>query len=156
MRVLGPKTDFPPCRSSKGTENSQHVSDWFWRPVGLVTELPQDKGNRRLEGTDTTLCALGPRSKEQWGHERGQWVFRSLCWRRVWTVACHGFRTTDSNSPGTSPFEWGRHYHHGHHCFFMKYGMLCISHTYTKTMFHDEIWNSLYLLYKNLSANTLS
>ena len=31
----------------------------------LMTELPQDWGNRLLEGTDKTLCAAGPRRKEQ-------------------------------------------------------------------------------------------
>ena len=44
-----------------------------------------------------------------------------------------------------------------HHCFFMKYGILCISHTYIKTtIFHHEIWNSLYSLYQNLGANAPS
>ena len=132
MKVLAPKTDFSPCGSSKGTEDSQCI--WFWRLVGLAIELPQDKWNRHLEGTDTTLCAPGPSSKEQWGHKRlsqtCHCVFRSLWRRRVSTVACHGFRSTDSNSPGISPFEWGHHYQHGHHCFFMKYGILCISHIY--------------------------
>ena len=31
----------------------------------LITELPQDWGNRLLEGTNKTLCAPGPRTKEQ-------------------------------------------------------------------------------------------
>ena len=31
----------------------------------LTTELRQDWGNRLLEGTDKTLCATGPRRKEQ-------------------------------------------------------------------------------------------
>ena len=31
----------------------------------LITELPQDWGNRLLEGTNKTLCAPGPRRKEQ-------------------------------------------------------------------------------------------
>ena len=44
-----------------------------------------------------------------------------------------------------------------HHCFFMKYGILCISHTYIKTtIFHHEIWNSLYSLYQNLGTNAPS
>ena len=44
-----------------------------------------------------------------------------------------------------------------HHCFFMKYGLLCIPHTYIKTMiFCQEIWNSLYSLYQNLGANAPS
>ena len=36
----------------------------------LITELPQDWGNRLLEGTNKTLCAPGPRRKEQWPHKR--------------------------------------------------------------------------------------
>ena len=44
-----------------------------------------------------------------------------------------------------------------HHCFFMKYGFLCIPHTYIKTMiFCQEIWNSLYSLYQNLGTNAPS
>ena len=31
VKVLGPKTDFPTWRSSKGTENPQGI--WLWRPV---------------------------------------------------------------------------------------------------------------------------
>ena len=31
----------------------------------LITELPQDWGNRLLEGTDKTLCASGSRRMEQ-------------------------------------------------------------------------------------------
>ena len=31
----------------------------------LITELPQDWGNRLLEGTDQTLCTPGARRKEQ-------------------------------------------------------------------------------------------
>ena len=31
----------------------------------LIIELPQNWGNRLLEGTNKTLCTLGPRRKEQ-------------------------------------------------------------------------------------------
>ena len=31
----------------------------------LITELTQDWGNRLLEGTNKTVCAPGPRRKEQ-------------------------------------------------------------------------------------------
>ena len=44
-----------------------------------------------------------------------------------------------------------------HLCFLMKYGILCISHTYINTMiFHLEIWNSLQSIYQNLSTNAPS
>ena len=33
-------------------------------------ELTQDWGNRLLEGTNKTLCAPGPRKKEQWPYKR--------------------------------------------------------------------------------------
>ena len=44
-----------------------------------------------------------------------------------------------------------------HSCFFMKYGILCVSHTHIKTtIFCHKIWNSLYFLYQNLGANAPS
>ena len=56
--------------------------------INLTIELPeltQDWGNRLLEGTNRTLCAPGPRRKEQWPHKRWTqtclWVSRSLQWR---------------------------------------------------------------------------
>ena len=36
----------------------------------LITELPQDWGNRLLEGRNKTLCTPGSRRKEQWPHKR--------------------------------------------------------------------------------------
>ena len=36
----------------------------------LITELPQDWGNRPLEGTNKTLCAAGVRRKEQCPYKR--------------------------------------------------------------------------------------
>ena len=36
----------------------------------LITELPQDWGNRLLEGTNKAMCTPGPRRKEQRPHKR--------------------------------------------------------------------------------------
>ena len=36
----------------------------------LITELPQDWGNRHLEDTNGTLCVPGPRTKEQCPQKR--------------------------------------------------------------------------------------
>ena len=36
----------------------------------LITELPQDWGNRLLEGTNKAMCPPGPRRKEQRPHKR--------------------------------------------------------------------------------------
>ena len=77
----------------------------FESPWDLITELPQDWGEKNLlKGTNKTLCAPGPRRKEQWPQKRLShtclWVSRSLQWRHGSTVACHGVRGTDDNSPG--------------------------------------------------------
>ena len=42
-----------------------------------------------------------------------------------------------------------------HSCFFLKYGILCVSHTLSRQRF-SGIWNSLYFLYQNLGANAPS
>ena len=98
----------------KGTENPQRI--WLWRPGDLITQLTQDWGNRLLEGTNKTLCAPGPRRKEQCPHKRLSqtclWVSRSLWWRCTYTVACCGIRGTEYNSACISPFERGSYYHH--------------------------------------------
>ena len=66
------------------------LSDWTQQKWQLP-ELPQDRGNRLLEGTDKTLCIPGPSSKEQWPHKKltqtCSWVSRSLWWRRRSAVA---------------------------------------------------------------------
>ena len=57
-----------------------------------VTATAQDWVNRLLEGTNRTLCAPGPRGKEQWPHKRltqtCPWVSWSLQQRRGSLVAC--------------------------------------------------------------------
>ena len=35
----------------------------------MITEPPQDWGNRLLEGTNKSLCATGARRKEQYSHK---------------------------------------------------------------------------------------
>ena len=42
-----------------------HLEEVTINPTIEVPELTQDWGNRLLEGTDKTLCAPGPRRKEQ-------------------------------------------------------------------------------------------
>ena len=75
----------------------------------LITELPQDWGNRLLEGTNKTLCAPGPRTKEQWPHKRLSqtclWVAMSLWWRQGLTGARCRVRGTDYNN-ATVPSFW--------------------------------------------------
>ena len=53
-------------------------------------ELTQDWGNRLWEGTNKTLCAPGPRKKEQRPHKRLTQTCpsRSMEWRCGSTVAC--------------------------------------------------------------------
>ena len=89
---------------------------YFGGQWDLITELPQDWGNRPLEGTNKTLCASGPRRKEQWPHERltktFPWVSRRLRWRYGLEVACCRVRGTEYNSTCTSPFNGGHHCPH--------------------------------------------
>ena len=70
-------------------------------------------GNRLLRGTNKTLCAPGPRRKEQWPHKRLTqtclWVYMSL-WHRCWlTVGCCRVGDTKCCSACTGRFE-GHHY----------------------------------------------
>ena len=107
VKVLGPATDFLTLRSRKGTENPREFnSEGQW---DLITELTGDWGNRLLESTNRTLCALGPRRKEQWLYKRLShtclWVSRSLGQRS--TLTCHGVRGIEYNSACISPFEGG-------------------------------------------------
>ena len=85
----------------------------------LITELPQDWGNRLLEGTNKTLHASEPRKKEQWPHKRLTqtclWAFRSLQQRRGLAVACCSVWDTEWGSAWTGPFEEGHHYLHNLH-----------------------------------------
>ena len=63
MEVLGPTTDFPTWDLAKELRPLREFD--FGGQWDLATELPQDWGNRLLEGTNKTLCAPGPRRKEQ-------------------------------------------------------------------------------------------
>ena len=57
----------------------------------LITELPQDWGNRLSEGTNKTMCTPGLRGKKQWPHKRTcLWVFEGFLWRCQSAVACCG------------------------------------------------------------------
>ena len=107
VKVLGPTTDFPTWESSKETENPQGI--WFWRPVGFDYRTYTGLGKQTLGGHNKTLCAPGPRRKEQWPHKRMSqtclWVSRRFQWRHGSTVAYCGVRGTESNSPGISSFE---------------------------------------------------
>ena len=89
-------------------ENSQQISQHgdlanglgtsrefdFGGQWNLITELPQNWGNRLLEGTSKILCAPEPRRKEQWSHKRLSqtclWVCRSLWQKCGLTVAYCG------------------------------------------------------------------
>ena len=54
---------FPVWGSGKGTENPTEFD--FEGQWDLITELPQEWGNKLLEGTNKSLCPPGPRRKEQ-------------------------------------------------------------------------------------------
>ena len=61
--VLGPTTDFPTWASGKETETPGEID--FGGQWDLTTELIQGWVNRLLVGKSKTLCAPGPRRKEQ-------------------------------------------------------------------------------------------
>ena len=63
MRVLGPTADFPPVDPAKGLRTPREFD--FEDQWDFTTELPQDWGNRLLEGRNKTLGTPGPRRKEQ-------------------------------------------------------------------------------------------
>ena len=70
----------------------------------LITELPQDWGNRLLEGTDQILCTPGARIKEQWKKgDRDREIYDITCmWNQKkmflrcrWTYLQNRNRPTD-------------------------------------------------------------
>ena len=75
----------------------------------FIIELPQDWGNRLLEGTNKTLCAPRPRRKEQCPHKRLTqtclWVSKSLRQRRGSAVACCRGRGTECSSVCMGPLN---------------------------------------------------
>jgi len=82
----------------------------------LITELTQDWGNRLLEGTNKTLCAPGPRRKEQGPHkgltQTCPWVSRSPWQRNGSAVNCYRVGGTECSSACLGPLEGGGHYLH--------------------------------------------
>ena len=75
---------------------------------------------RLLEGTNKTLCAPGPRRKEQWPHKKLTQtcprVSRNLQRRCGSVVACCRVGGTERSSGCMGPFEGGHHYlHYLHH-----------------------------------------
>ena len=81
-KVLGPTIDFQPGDQAKGLRTPKEYD--FGGQWDLIT--------RHLEGTNKTLCAPGPRRKEQWPRKRLTqtclWGSRSLWRRRGRTLAC--------------------------------------------------------------------
>ena len=83
---------------------------------GILLQNFQGRGKQTLGGTNKTLCAPGPRRKEQWPCKRLSQIClresRSLGLRHGLTLACCSVRGTEYNSAGISPFEGGHHYFH--------------------------------------------
>ena len=73
-------------------------------------------GNRLWESTKRTLCAPGPRKKEQWPHrsltQTCPWGSRRLQWRCGAVVACCRAGGTECTRACMRPFEGGLHYLH--------------------------------------------
>ena len=60
-KILGPTADFPTWGSGKGTENLRGIC--LWRPVGFDYRTYTGMGKQSWRAQ--TLCAPGPRRKEQ-------------------------------------------------------------------------------------------
>ena len=78
----------------------------------MIIELPQDWGNRLLEGTNKPV---GTRTQEKEAvnpHETEQDLplSKNLQWRPGLTVAFCRVRGSEYNSVGISPFKRGLHY----------------------------------------------
>ena len=77
-------------------------------------------GNRLFEETNRTLCAPGPRRKEQWPHKRltktCPWMSRSLQRRHGLVGAGCGAGDTECSSGCMGPVKGSRQYLHHLHC----------------------------------------
>ena len=62
QKVYDPQQILQPGHPAKGLRTPREFD--FEVQWDLITELPQDWGNRLLEGTNQTLCAPGPRGKK--------------------------------------------------------------------------------------------
>ena len=76
----------------------------FSRDHTLSENFHRARETETLGGHNKTVCAPGPRIKDQQPHKRltktGLSVLGNLWQRQGSTVACHGVRGTDHNSPG--------------------------------------------------------
>ena len=85
-------------------------------PTIELSELTQDWGNRLLDGTNRTLCAQGPRSKEQCPPQENDPDFPisvqespAEAWVGGGLLQGQG---TEGSSACLGPFEGGHHYLH--------------------------------------------
>ena len=73
-----------PCKRLPNMEIQQRGREPdFGSQQDLITELPQDWGNRLLQGTERAFCAPGPRRRrthclQKWLSQTCLWVFGSL------------------------------------------------------------------------------
>ena len=86
----------------KGTENVQEI--WLWRPVGFDYRTSTGLGKQTLRGYKQNIVPTRNQDKAAWPYKRLSqnclWVSRSLWQRLGSTVACHGVRGIEYNSPG--------------------------------------------------------
>ena len=98
MKVPGPTEIFTIWGSGKRTENPKEI--WLRRPVEFDYRTSTVLGKQTLEGTNKSLCAPGPRRKEQWPlktlSQTCLWVFRRLWQRHRSTVAATGSGTLNT------------------------------------------------------------
>ena len=88
-KVLGPQEISQPGDLTKELRTLRESDfEGQWDLIRIYKGL----GNRLLEGTNKTLCAPGPRRKEQWPHKRLTqtclWRSKSLWWRHESAEAC--------------------------------------------------------------------
>ena len=90
MKVLGPTPDLLTWGYSKGTKNPWEFD--FGGQWDLIIELPQDRGNRLLEGTNKPVGTRTQEKEAVTRHETDQDLPLSVQESSVeaWvTVACH-------------------------------------------------------------------
>ena len=123
LQYISPSVGLLQCRGSGCSRLGYGISLFEEVTINSTIdppELTQGWGNRHLEGTNKTLCAPGPRGREQWFNKRliqiCPWVSRSFQQRCGSAVACCRVGVTEYGTVCMRLFEGERHYlHYLHH-----------------------------------------
>ena len=116
LQYISPSVGLLQCRGSGCSRLGYGISLFEEVTINSTIdppELTQGWGNRHLEGTNKTLCAPGPRGREQWFNKRliqiCPWVSRSFQQRCGSAVACCRVGVTEYGTVCLRLFEGERH-----------------------------------------------